>query len=357
MKKKGNGEGHIRKRPDGRWEARLTFTAYNGKPKRKSFYGETKKEVLDRMTDYRYTLIRKQNVNDHKMLLITWLQIWLNSRRNELRDTTLANYSILIHKHLRELGTIPLQEVQTFQIQELFMRLKTSGLSDRTVKLLHQILSMAYKKVRIEKLIDYYPTEAVLLPRLDNPKEKQVLEPNEVQQLLDSIVGHKFEAAVVLALMTGMRIGEILALSWSDYDSESATIKVHKTLQNIYFKDINDPDKTESYMKIQDQTKTRVGNRIIVIPPYAVEALERRLQIQQTEIDNAGKLYQHHDLIFSSEIGTPIDTSNFRRTFKKMLKTASIKSIRVHDMRHTFTSVLADTGVNMKTLQDTLGHS
>jgi integrase len=158
--------------------------------------------------------------------------------------------------------------------------------------------------------------------------------------------GDRFEALYVLAITTGLRRGELLGLSWDDADLEQGTLRVGRALVR------------ERGRHTLGETKTRRGRRQVNLTPRTVAVLKdhRARQLEQ-RAERAG-MYADHGLIFSSEIGTPLNPENLvKRSFKPLLKRAGLPEIRFHDLRHTCATLLMGRGVHPKLVQELLGHA
>jgi integrase len=160
------------------------------------------------------------------------------------------------------------------------------------------------------------------------------------------VSGDRLEALYVLALNTGMRQGELLALKWDDVDLERGLLRVRRTLTHA--------DKAF----VLGEPKTKNSRRTIMLTTSAVAALRVHLSRQQEEIERMGSLYQPGGLIFATEAGTIINPSNLRnRSLKPLLKRAGLRAIRFHDLRHTCATLLLSKNINSKVVSEMLGHS
>src|SRR5215207_6117512 len=166
-------------------------------------------------------------------------------------------------------------------------------------------------------------SDAVKPPRPD-PREMRPLSPVEARKLLDATQGDRLEALYVLAVHTGMRQGELLALKWQDVDLENATLSVRRTI-------------TKSGGRLLlGEPKTRKSRRTIDLTEASVGALREHLARQMEEITILGDRYKDAGLVFTSEVGTLINPTNLRRrSFASLLEKAKVPRVRFHDLRHT----------------------
>ena len=164
--------------------------------------------------------------------------------------------------------------------------------------------------------------------------------------MLEAARGHRLEALYMLALSTGMRQGELLALKWDDVDLEGGVLRARRTLT-----------KTGKVYAI-GEPKTKNSRRVIRLSGAAVEALRGHLSRQLGEMERMGSLYRPGGLVFATEVGTIINPSNVRnRSLRLLLKAAGLRPVRFHDLRHTCATLLLSKNVNPKSVSEMLGHA
>jgi integrase len=348
-KKRGNGEGSITKRKDGRWMARYTVHTAKG-PKRKHVYGKTRKEAADKLAKVLSDRTEGIVYDDENMTVGEYLDRWLKgSVHGSVRQSTYDRDANLVKNHLKPaLGRIKLKNLSPAHVQGFYRDRLDSGLSASTVHKLHAILHKALARAVTWHMVPRNVTETVVSPQ-PAPREMRPLSPAETRRLLDAACGERFEALYVLAITTGMRQGEILALKWSDLDledPENATVSVRRTLtRNGGRVALGDP-------------KTKKSRRAIRLTPQAVEALKAHLDRQLREIEILGDRYEDRGLLFTTNTGGPINPSNLRqRNFSPLLRKAKLPHIRFHDLRHTCATLLLTQGTHPKFVQELLGHA
>ena len=198
------------------------------------------------------------------------------------------------------------------------------------------------------KKIAANPATLVTPPRIVR-KELQFLTLEQAKQLLASVRNHRFEGLLTLALATGMRQGELLALHWSDVDFEKKTVHVRRSLSYR-----NPEGRGYEYKEVE--TKTATSNRTIPLPDFALAALQRQ-RVQQLETRLQAPGWQERGLVFANGKGGYIDAKQLREQLKKLLEEAHLPLIRFHDLRHSAATILLAMGVNAKVIQERLGHS
>ena len=228
-KQRGHGEGSIYQRSDGRWAASLTLEGR----KRKTFYGKTRKEVQEKLRVALHEQKQGTLATGQQQTLKQYLEHWLEVHKQAIRLTTFVRYRSIVNKHLTPaLGHILLQKLTPLKIQDLYTQKLSEGLVPKTVITIHGVLHKALDDAVRWNLVARNVSDAVSLPRLIR-SEIQPLSREQAQKLLEVARGHRFEALLTVALVTGMRRGELLALRWQDIDLEHRSLQVRRTVSLI----------------------------------------------------------------------------------------------------------------------------
>ncbi|KYH31125.1 site-specific integrase [Neomoorella mulderi] len=354
-KRRGNGEGTISKRKDGRWEGKVTieYDPVNGKTKRLTFYGRTRQEVAEKITKALAEIQHGTFVKPTGETLGEWLDIWFaNYVKPRVRPTTRDNYEATIRKHIKPyIGDQKLGQLLPSHLQALYNRKLAEGLSGRTVRLIHTVLHAALKQAVKEGLAVRNVAEATSPPRWEK-KEMRVLSPEEQNRLLEALESHRLYAAFLLDMATGLRRGELLGLKWEDIDLKQGLIHVKRTLVRV--KAENGPVKTALVFQ---EPKTAHGRRTIPIPESILPELKAHKKRQAQEKLIMGQNYQDNGLVFCGIDGRPLDPSSFGDHFAKLAKKAGIEEASMHTLRHTFATRLLELNEHPKIVQELLGHS
>jgi integrase len=345
-KRRGNGEGTITKRKDGRWEARYMAQTPNG-PKRRVLYGKARSEVAKKLTK---AMSDRDGglVFDHENLRVgEYLDRWLKgSVRGNVKPITYESYERIINVHVvPTLGRVKLDKLNPLDLQTLYRERLASGLSTRTVQYVHVVVHRALKQAVRWGLVPRNVSEAVDPPRTHR-KEMQPLSPEQARTLLEAAREDRLEALYVLAVHCGLRQGELFGLRWDDVDLEAGTLRVNRSLSRT---------KDGPAFTVPKTTKSR---RTVRLTKGAIEALKRHSERQAEEMVRVDTLYADQGLVFASEIGTPLNRHNVNgRSFKPLLVRAELPDIRFHDLRHTCATLLLGKGVHPKFVQELLGHA
>jgi integrase len=343
MSRRGNSEGTITRRKDGRWEARISLP--DGR--RKSFYGKTRQEVAKRLSEARHEVDRGFPLPDERLTVGQHLASWFEGTRLYVKPSTMRRYREFVLVHLIPgLGPISLSKLTVQQVQAFYARKLTAGMAGTTLYHLHTILRQALKQAVKLGLVPYNVTDQMKAPRRTD-REMAPLTEDQAQRFCAIVAGDQFEALYTLALTTGMREGELLALRWPDVDLEQASLVVRMGLQR---------DGTHYSLA---ETKTAHSRRRIGLSKTAVAALRAHWLRQQEERLALGPAWNATlDLVFPNTIGDVMNAKNFvRQSFKKALVKAGLPNIRFHDLRHTAATILLSHGVNVKVVSEMLGHA
>ena len=347
-KKRKNGAGMLRKRSDGRWEARVVI-GYDekGLPITKNVTALEKAKCIEKLEKLKEEIgtVQRDNV-ESDMSFGEWLDFWYRQYcKMTIRPTTQATYENRIYNHIiPEIGKIPLSKLTQNDLQQFYARLKKSGrlqytdslgegLSDRMVRSCHGVCRTALDKAVQESLIRENPAIGCKLPPKKS-REMQVLSPEEMQRFLIQARYDGYFEILLLALTTGMRRGEIMALQWDDLNLETGELNIRR---QVYY--------VKGEM-ITSEPKTKSSIRTIILPKSVVKVLAELKKTVKSR------------WIFPSPLKEDMPR-NPHTVYKKMqliLERSGCKKIRFHDLRHTFATTALANGMDVKTLSAMIGH-
>lgn len=355
MPKRANNEGSIRRRPDGRWEARYTLgrDPGTGKQVQKSVYGETQKEVRQRLQQIASAIDEGTMVQTAKMTLGQWLDIWHKEYLGSVKPHTVSQYGTQIKVHLKpNLGAVKLSALSPHMIQGMYNALqrgegRAQPISAKSIRNLHGVLHKALQQAVMLNYIKSNPTDACTLPRVEKT-QIQPIEDAKIKELLASMQGHKYEALYLIDLFTGMRLGEIIALTWDCVDFKKDVITINKQLQRERIK-----GGAYRFVSLKnDKSRT-------IAPAKAVlNVLTKQSQQQKEWRLMAGQSWDNNmNLVFTNEFGRHLAAHTVYMNFKRLVASIGIPDTRVHDLRHTFAMLSLQNGDDVKTVQENLGHA
>jgi integrase len=345
-KKRGQGEGTIYKRKDGRWAAAVNLGYQNGKLKRKHYYGASRKEVSDKLNVGLSDLQKGIPIITERQTVGQFLDQWLNDcAKPSTRPRTYEGYSIIVRRHITPtLGRISLTKLTPQQVQTFLNERLSSGLSGRTVQHIRTVLRTALNQAVRWGIIVRNAAALSEPPRVEN-YEIQPITPEEARKFLDAIKEDRLEALFTVALALGLRRGEALGLRWQDISFEQRTLRVNNSIQRINGK------------LLLSELKTKNSRRVLHMPELLVRKLREHRGRQLEDKLLAGSRWHENDLVFPSSIGTPLEPRNLNRHFDQLLSKAGMHHFRLHDLRHYCASLLLAQGVAMKVVSEILGHT
>ena len=349
MTKRASGEGNVRLRSDGRWEARLAYLdPITGRRKSTSFYGASAEAVRAKLDKARDRVKVEAPVKDSKITLAQWIEHWAEStlEASPRKNTTKVLYRSLATKHLMPapLGTTPLDKLRKSHIDGLLVKLQKAALSDSTVRQIYTVLRAVLGDAKLDGLIADNAATRVPRPRVAR-REAKHLDPAAVTAVLAAAEGLRYRDVLVLIAATGLRRGEALALRWSDVDLVGGSLKVAGTLSRV-----------GSALE-RSEPKTERSRRTVPLSPAVVTMLKSHRAAQAAEKLRAGSQWRESGLVFATELGTPVEPRNILRTIELAAGKAGVEGIGVHTLRHSAATAWLDTGVHIKAVADLLGHS
>ncbi len=352
MGRRGNGEGSVRKRKDGRWEGRYTVQTPDG-PKQRTVYGKTRKEVSEKLVAAMGDRDKGLVIDAGKLTVGEHLEAWLaDAVRPSASHRTYSTHRQQVRSHIvPTLGRIKLKGLRKAHIDRLYREKLDAGLSPSTVRRIHAVLHKALEEAVKGELILRNPAEHANKPKV-RQEEIEPLDAEQAAAFLEAARGDRFEALYVLCLMCGLRQGEALALRWQDIDLDAGTLRVNRQLQRVR----RDGDKSG---RLEFSEPKNASRRTLGLPQRVAGALRshRKRQLEE-KLEAAGGAWQENGLVFASQHGKPLDAQNVvNRHYKPLLERASLPPIRFHDLRHSCLSLLAQRGEPIRDLQALAGHA
>jgi len=362
-RRRANGEGHICKTKSGRWEGMLTIGYKpDGKQKFKYFSAKTQQEVIKKLNAYKNERNKGVIVEPTKLTVAQWLDNWYEIHVvNKVKITTRVSYESDIVHHLKpHLGHIRLNELKLHQVQKIYNEFLKSGrvdgkggLSPKSIKNIHVVLHCALEQAVKEDLLIKNPLNGITLPRRTQ-KQIEVLTPEEQKKLVNCCLEHRWDTIILLTLYSGMRLGEVLGLTWKDINFEKNSIRINKQLSRL--RDYNGST-FRTKLDLRAETKTSSSNRTIYIAPVIMEKLKEHKERQDKHRKSLGKAYNNLNMVFAREDGNYVDPGTFRDHYKNTLTKAGIGHKTFHSLRHTFATRALESGANIKVVSEILGHA
>lgn len=356
-KRSPNGMPHPYRRSDGRWQTNVELPRRNGKRRRKALYGMTSAEARDAWLAYQRTSASQREMTaSGAMTFEAFAQRTMLERKKTRAPSTIARDESMLRVHVFPyIGKSKLADVTHENIVTILEEAE-ARLGGTTQRHLHVTIKKYFEYARKRRLIPDNPAAYVDSPRATTVEATRYDE-EEVQAYLDATEGEPYEAAFLLAVLTGMRLGEILGLQWSNIDFRKGEIFVRNALA------LGPNGKSRL-----GPTKTHRSVREVSFSPGVTDALSRRKVAQNRDRLRAGQEWNPevphvdgsipNDLVFTTELGHPLSRTNFTRTHHgRIVKKAGVRRITFHELRHTFISLHHDGGTDVATVQWAVGHS
>ncbi len=324
-----------------RWVAEITTET----GKRKKAYCKTRQEAHRKKNEMLRELERGMLATGPQRKLGEYIQDWLeNTHKGKLRLSVYLNYRKHVKHIVAGLGDIWLQKLTPQQVQSFLTKKLDEGLSPKYVREMLGVLRLALKNAVQWGYISRNVCELVTRPRV--PKHDIApLTLEQAQRFRQHLQGHRFEVLITMAVVTGMRRGELLSLRWSDIDFQRNVLQVLHTV-----------DRFTGYGYVEGEPKSAAGVRSIRLPGFLVDMLKQH-QLQQMARKRQAKAWEERDLVFPNLRGGYLHPNHLGEAFRALLEQAGLPPIRFHDLRHSAATILLSMGVNIKVIQEMLGHS
>jgi integrase len=340
-RRRGNNEGGIYHRKDGLWCAQVSLQG-----RRLTRYAKTQKECREWVKDTLKKIDGGLTFAGTRVTLERFVESWLDGKELARRPKTVEQYRQICRQHiLPSIGTMRLQEIQPANIKKLYLDKKEEGRGARTIQLVHTVLHNVLQQAVREGILGRNPVEAVERPKVERT-EMQILTEGQARRFVIATKGNRHGMLFYLALMTGMRQGELLGLKWSDLDWDKGLLNVQRQLQ-----------RSKGHSPQLVPPKTKAGRRQVKLGQGTLERLANHKEELAMMRSARGERWEENDLIFPNTLGKPMSSENMFEDFKQFLRDNELPDIRFHDLRHTSISFLLDMGTPVNTVQQRSGHS
>lgn len=340
-RKRSQNTGSVYRYRNGNWAAQFPIE------------GRRKTKYFDRLSEANKWLREMENQVDQgltlrglDLTLAEYFVSWLENKKGSVDETTIYDYGGYVKRDIVPLlGAIKLADLRPDQIQQLLGMKGQQGLQASTVLKIFNIINTALKQAVKLGIISRNPADSVERPRLQR-KEMKVWDETQVMHFIATLTGTRWEALFYMAVTTGLRRGEILALRWSDFDWVSRKLNIQRQIRTVKGKGLQ-----------ERPPKSAAGLRVVELGERDIEKLKKHVDIQQRMKELAGDRWKENGLIFPSTIGTFLSPWNYYTKFIEFSKKAGLPEIRLHDLRHTAATLMLKHDVHPKIVQERLGHA
>jgi integrase len=339
--------GQIVGRGRQRWLVRI-FLGRDRETRRRCYLSRTVHGPVRQAQTYLNKVLRERDlgrrVEGVTITLDEFLDRWLdNAAKPKLRDKSYESYESLLRRYIRSvLGGRILSTITPLDVQDAYQKMIDRGLSARTVRYTHSVLRSAMRQAIRWRLLVQDPTDGTQLPRLGR-REMRVFTAEQSRAFLEASRETHYGALFALALTTGMRPSEYLALKWQDIDWNRGTVSVVRSLE-----------RARGRWRFSETKRAR-SRRIIKLQEWVLETL-RGLQARTGQRSKCD-LPDVAELIFVTPMGRPIHSDKLAQRFKAILRQAGLPPLRLYDLRHAAATLALSAGVPPKVVAEQLGHA
>ncbi len=340
MRRKSNGEGTIFQRQDGRWQASLQVDG-----RRRTVYGRTRAECAAKLDALKRQAVANGAIPDPgRRTLGDLLDAWLETKAPNVKPRTISDYRDICDSYIRPvMGKTSLTKVTPDRIARLYAKWQRAG-KPKTALKCHRVLSQALALAVRWGWLAANPCDRVDAPRYQ-PERKELWTPDELRAFLEGTREHWLHPFWLVAVSTGARIGELLALTWEHIDLVAGTATIAQSVQVI------------DGERVTTTPKTRAGIRRVSLPAETVQVL-RAWRIEQAQQRlQTGAAWQAGDLVFSSRKGAPLSASTVGWALTRECKRLDLPPVTPHGLRHLHASLLLAQGVAIPAVSQRLGHA
>jgi integrase len=346
--RRGNSEGTIVRRADGRYAGAIAWKDDAGRSRRTWVYGRTRPEVRTKLKAMRDRLELGLAAIDARARLDEYAAAWIESTlaASDRKASTKSLYASLARSHIvaSTLGGLTLDKIRPGNVEAWIVELRGKGKAASTVRQVYTVLRAILETAVRDGLLARNPAAAVKRPRV-SPTEATYLTPPQVRALLTGALSSRYAPLFALLVNTGLRRGEALALHWRDVDLAAGALRVRGTLARV-----------DGHLVVTE-TKTDKSRRTVPLSPTTVGILRDVRQRQRQEQLAAGSQWVRTPYVFTTELGEPCDPRNALRALHVAAGRAGLPGVGLHTLRHSAASVMLSHGVPLKVVSDVLGHA
>lgn len=341
MVRRGNGEGNVRQRPSGTWEASVSFDGRRFYARRNS-QAEARRALAELKQQY----AAAELVAPSRVTVAQHLAAWMEANAGNWRPSTSAGYEGIVRNYLAPAwGSRKLQSLTAADIAQQYGRWRKAGVGARTLAIIHARLHRALRQAVLWGSIPRNPADSVEPPRSTyrRPELWTVEQTKAFVASLDGADWHGTLAALMLG--GGLRLGEAVGLQWADADLDSGVVSVARTRTLLHGR------------FVEGEPKTVAGNRSVTLPAFSVAALRAWKRVQSAQRLSTGPGWSGESRIVTLPDGTTPSRTQASYRLAARAKAAGLPALRNHDLRHLSASLALSAGVTLPDVSRRLGHA
>ena len=328
---------------DGKWCVKVNVgRTSTGATKRKTVYGNTKREAVEKANQVTASIVGGADLVADSPSLTVWLRQWQDMSRDNWKPKTVSENARYCEIITGVIGSVRLKDLKPTHVDELILSMKAAGRGVRAIQLCHGVLQSALNVAKSRDLLIRNVCQNVK-PPTRRKKSYVTISADAIQQLIEAAREYRDGAVLTVSVTTGMRIGEVLGLQWSDVDFNAREITVQRTLSEVRGR------------SVLAEPKTEAGVRTISVGRVTVDALcDYRESLVSRGLAGC-------QFVFVNDAGNPLNQSNIRNRLWKSIKSELPGVIparmTVHDLRHSHATQAMELGVSIGAVSNRLGHA
>ena len=357
-KRNANGDGSIYQRKDRRWCAAVTIGKdEQGRQKKKYIYDRDRDALRSKLIALQNDIVINDGyIRDDVITLEVWSKRYMKDFvKNTVRETTYDSYDTICRNHIynSDIAKMKLKDIKAYHLQPYLN--DKSELSKSYIKKIHLLLNMFFEGAVRNDLIIKNPLLATNIPRSKKEvKDIEILTLEQQRAYIKATEETSYRVLLLTALLTGMRLGEILALTWDKVNFSKMEIQIDQSIKETR----THTENGVKWEKITQPPKTKNGKRVVPISTSLAKILqEHKTKQGELAMKRGRKDFNPKKYVFCSEVGTSLNARNAQRAHYQTCERANVPRVGFHALRHTFASRMIEKGVDVKTVQAWIGHA